>query len=81
MHIFEPYTNAAKPYGNIIGQGLRTNFYYAEGNIAFLVNPKYNLRFEVGALYRDEKNSDFNDKTPMITIGLRSSFRNIYTDF
>jgi hypothetical protein len=79
--IFEPYTNAAKPYGNIIGQGLRTNFYYAEGNIAFLVNPKYNLRFEVGALYRDEKNSDFNDKTPMITIGLRSSFRNIYTDF
>jgi hypothetical protein len=47
--------------------------------LAYLLNPKYNLRLELGGIYRTEKNSDFNDKTAMITFGLRSSFRQIYT--
>ncbi|OCX53969.1 gliding motility protein RemB [Mucilaginibacter sp. PPCGB 2223] len=81
QNIFESYQTPAKTTGNFIGQGLRTDFYYAEGKIAYLLNPKYNLRLELGALYRDEKNSVFNNKTGMITFGLRSSFRNIYNDF
>jgi hypothetical protein len=79
--IFKSYSNPAKFVGNYIGQGLRTDFYYAEGKIAYLLNPKYNLRLELGALYRNEKNSVYNNKTALVTFGLRSSFRNIYNDF
>jgi len=80
-NVLELYTQPARQYGNVVAQGLHTNFYYAGGKVAYLLNPKYNLRVEVGAIYRDEKNSVFNNKTGMLTIGLRSSFRNIYTDF
>jgi len=80
-NIFESYTNPARLYGNFTGQGLRTNMYYAEGKVAYLLNPKYNLRLEVGALFRDDTNSIFSSRAGLITFGLRSSFRNIYNDF
>lgn len=66
--------------GNFIGQGLTTNMYYAEAKVAYLLNPKYNLRIEIGGLYRKESNTLFIDKTTMLNIGLRSSFRNLYQD-
>ncbi|MDB5158114.1 MAG: gliding motility protein RemB [Mucilaginibacter sp.] len=78
--IFQLYINPAKFYGNYIGQGLTTNMYYFEGKVAYVLNPKYNLRIELGGLYRQEKNTAFNDQTKMITIGLRSSFKSIYND-
>jgi hypothetical protein len=78
--IFQLYNKPAQEFGNYIGQGLTTNMYYLEGKVAYLVNPKYNLRVEVGGVYRQESNSQFNDKTTMFTIGLRSSFRTIYKD-
>lgn len=64
-----------------IGQGINTQLYYAEGTVSFLLNPKYNLRFELSGLYRQEKNSAADNKTTMVTFGLRSSFRNLYHDF
>ncbi|OCX53970.1 hypothetical protein BEL04_06750 [Mucilaginibacter sp. PPCGB 2223] len=63
------------------GQGLATTLKYAEGTIAYVLNPKYNLRVEVGALLRQEKNAVSDTKTTLITFGLRSSFRNLYHDF
>jgi hypothetical protein len=77
---FEDYTDPARELGNYTGQGLTTNMYYLEGKIAYVLNPKTNLRIELGGLYRDEKNAQFNDKTAMITIGIRSSFRDLYDD-
>jgi len=66
---------------NTTGQGLATTLKYAEGTIAYLLNPKYNLRFEVSVLLRNEKNALTETKTEMISFGLRSSFRNLYHDF
>jgi hypothetical protein len=63
------------------GQGLATTLKYAEGTAAYVINPKYNLRFELGALVRQEKNSASDIKTVLLTFGLRSSFRNLYHDF
>lgn len=63
------------------GQGLSTTLKYAEGTIAYLLNPKYNLRIEIGGLLRQETNSVSDTKTAMITFGLRSTFRNLYHDF
>jgi hypothetical protein len=78
--VFQDYSKPAKDLGNYIGQGLTTNMYYLEGKVAYVLNPKYNLRIELGGIYRNETNAAFNDKTTMITIGLRSTFRNLYTD-
>lgn len=75
------YLKAIKPLGNYTTQGLRTDLYYAEARAAYLINPKYNLRLELGGIYRKERNSLSTSNTGLITIGLRSSFRNLYTDF
>jgi len=76
-----PYSEAIKQTGNFTSQGLRTDLYYAEGRVAYIINPKYNLRLEVGGIYRNERNALTNNNTGLITFGLRSSFRNLYTDF
>jgi hypothetical protein len=54
---------------------------YLDTRIAYVLNPKYNLRFEIGVVRRQEKNLLANDKTTLFNIGLRSSFRNLYQDF
>ncbi|MEO6150266.1 MAG: gliding motility protein RemB [Mucilaginibacter sp.] len=78
--IFQNYRTPAKTLGNFIGQGLTTDMVFLEGKVAYLLNPKYNLRIEVGGILRNEKNSVFNDKTAMLTFGIRSSFRSLYSD-
>ena len=61
--------------------GQNTSFKYAQGAISYLINPKYNLRLEAGATFRDEANSQYHSKTTLINFGLRSTFRDLYTDF
>ncbi|MBK0378000.1 gliding motility protein RemB [Mucilaginibacter segetis] len=78
--IFFSYQDPVHANGNYTGQGLTTNMIYLQGKVALLINPKYNLRLELGGIYRTEKNNMFNTKTSMITFGLRSSFRELYTD-
>jgi hypothetical protein len=80
-NIFIPYEQRELNYGSRIGQGIATNLTYLDGRVAFLLNPKYNVRLELGGVIRQEKNSEFNHKTSMITFGLRTSFRNLYYDF
>jgi hypothetical protein len=79
-NIFEIYTNPARVEGNYTTQGLTTNMVYFEGKVAYLVNPKYNLRLELGAIARDERNTQYNDKAVIITFGIKSSFRQVYND-
>jgi hypothetical protein len=79
MNVNEVYVPSSTP--TYVGEGLATSFRYAEGTVSFLINPKLNLRFELGALVRDEKNSAGDQKTELITFGLRSSFRQLYHDF
>ncbi|RYF17554.1 MAG: gliding motility protein RemB, partial [Flavobacteriales bacterium] len=55
--------------------------YTLQGKVAYLLNPKYNLRLELGGIVRQEKNSLATHNTAMVTFGLRSSFRNLYYDF
>ncbi|WP_295675324.1 gliding motility protein RemB [uncultured Mucilaginibacter sp.] len=63
------------------GRGLTTTLKYAEGTVAYILNPKYNLRMEIGVLLRQESNALSNTKTILFTVGLRSSFRDLYHDF
>jgi len=77
---FEDYTTPAKTLGNYMGQGLSTRMLYLDSKVAYILNPKYNLRIELECLYRDENNVQYNDRTDLVSIGIRSSFRQIYTD-
>ena len=79
-NIFIVYSKYAKFKGNTIGQGLGTKMLFLEGKFAFLLNSKYNLRLEIDALYRSDKNYQFDDKTSLLSFRLKSSFRNLYTD-
>ncbi|WP_316826365.1 gliding motility protein RemB [Pedobacter miscanthi] len=79
--IFKSYDTRSVQYGSHIGQGKGTDLYYVKGQVAYLLNPKYNLRLEVAGTYRRESNELGINKTGLLTIGLRSSFRNIYHDF
>lgn len=75
------YTStSASTTGTQVGQGINTRFIYAEGTASYLINPKYNLRFELGGLVRNEKNDLSSRKTVQVTFGLRSTFRSIYHD-
>jgi hypothetical protein len=79
--INEPYITRQQELGYKTTGGLKTNFYYADARVSYLINPKYNLRFELGGVMRTEKNSLGSDRTTQVTFGLRSTFRNIYQDF
>jgi hypothetical protein len=74
-----PYVPSTTPTS--VGQGITTSLYYGEGTISYLINPKYNLRLEGGALLRAEKTAAADHKTVMLTFGLRSTFRDLYHDF
>ncbi|MEO5911283.1 MAG: gliding motility protein RemB [Pelobium sp.] len=79
--IFKPYENREQDLNNKVAQGLTTDFTFLSFKTNYLINPKYNLRIELEGIYRNEKNTQFNNTTNWLTIGLRSSFRNIYYDF
>ena len=79
--IYKSYNTRNANYGNEIGQGLKTNLTFLEMNVAYLLNPTYNLRLELGFINRAETNNIITNKTNIITFGLRSSFRNLYNDF
>jgi len=79
--INQSYSDRFQDRGYKTGDGLKTNFYYVDGRVSYLLNPKYNLRLELGGVIRVEQNSLGRDRTGQITFGLRSTFRNIYQDF
>lgn len=79
--IFKDYDTRSVQYDSRVGNGISTDLYLLQGKASYLLNPKYNLRLELGGVFRNEQNVFTNDKTTMLTFGLRSSFRNIYHDF
>ncbi len=79
--IFKPYENYPQWYGNKIGQGVKNNLYYADFKAAYVFNPKYNLRLEAGYTHRlNYVKGQETQKSGVVTIGLRSSFRSFYSD-
>lgn len=79
--IFKSYNTRTSEYGNKISQGIKTNLLYLQGSVAFLLNPKNNLRLEASIAARQETNNIFKNKELIFQIGLRSTFRQLYYDF
>lgn len=79
--IFQSYRTIYNMYGNSIGQGVRNDIYYGHMRAAYVLNPKYNLRFEVGYTQRFKKIENApTEKSGVIQVGLRSTFRGFYDD-
>lgn len=79
--IFKSYSTRQNEYGNFTGQGLKVNLSYVDLRLSYLLNPKNNLRIELGYVRRDEWSAGKDAQTSWVTFGLRSSFRNLYYDF
>ncbi|RZK61850.1 MAG: gliding motility protein RemB, partial [Pedobacter sp.] len=80
-NIFLSYNDRSLNYGSRVGNGIATDLYFAKGKVSYLINPKYNLRLELGGVVRNESNNLGDRSTATINIGLRSTFRNFYDDF
>lgn len=79
--IFESYENYPNWYGNSIGQGIRNDLYFADVRASYVLNPTYNLRFELGYTHRQQNIADRPSiRTGVISVGLRSTFRPFYGD-
>ena len=80
-NIFLSYETRVQDYGVSTGQGIKTNLFFTEAKVSYLINPKYNLRAEVGGIIRKESSALTSQNTGLITFGIRSTFRNLYRDF
>lgn len=79
--IFQSYRTAPEVYGNYIGQGVKNDLFFADAKAAYVLNPKYNLRLELGYTQRYNKvENAATQKSGVVSFGLRSSFRNFYAD-
>lgn len=79
-NIFLSYETRVKDYGVSTGQGIKTNLYFTEAKVSYLINPKYNLRAEIAGIIRRESSAIMAQNTGLISFGLRSTFRNLYRD-
>ncbi|MCX6183230.1 MAG: hypothetical protein NT150_15060 [Bacteroidetes bacterium] len=68
-------------FGHQIGQGLRNTLLYTDIKVAYLVNPKTNLRVELGWMTRQQSNALMTSDLSYLYFGLRSSLYNYYYDF
>ncbi|MHC8948944.1 gliding motility protein RemB [Sphingobacterium hungaricum] len=79
--IFQSYSTYPNMYGNFTGQGVRNDLYYGDLKASYVLNPKYNLRLEMGYTQRYNRTEGLaTQKSGIINIGLRSTFRNFYGD-
>ena len=80
-NIYLSYETRKADFGNYIGQGILTHLYYGSFNVSYLLNPKNNLGLELGYIARRESSMLGISDISIITIGIKSSFRNLYYDF
>lgn len=85
--IYLPYTSREQELGNRIGQGLQGNLLYLHGRLAYWVNPKTGLKFEIGMRYRRLQAPGNLETSPVALsettwgfVGLRTELFNRYYD-
>ena len=80
-NIFKDNNTRPGEYGHTIGQGLKTNFFYMDGSVSYLVNPRNNFNIAVGGRIRKESNDLETKNTQHFWFAIRTSIKSIYTDF
>ncbi|MBN8702401.1 MAG: hypothetical protein J0M08_05020 [Bacteroidetes bacterium] len=75
-NIFLSYTTRRADFGNVLLQGVQTNFYYLSLSSSYLVLPKQNISIQLGAAYRQEGAT----KNLFATFSLFTPLFNFYED-
>lgn len=68
-------------FGNKLGQGISTDILTGELKISYLLNPKTNMRLELGAMIRNYKTAFQSAPTTFIYFGWSTNLNNSYYDF
>ncbi len=85
-NIFESYDTREQEFDNKTTQGVRSTTLFTDIRLAYIVNPKTNLRLELGATFRNfspaNETVDLkNMNTTFIHFGIRTALTNKYYDF
>ncbi|WP_034259613.1 gliding motility protein RemB [Altibacter lentus] len=84
--IYGTEDNRPSDLGNELGQGNTTDFFHAEVQAGYLINPSTNLKVYGSVIFRDFKpefNTEtvFENQTTWINFGIRTDLFNWYYDF
>lgn len=79
-NIFASYNTRDQEYDNRTLQGIPGSLLFVDTRVSYLLNPKTNMRLELGYILRDAKIDGASNATGIVTVGLRSSWRNLYQD-
>lgn len=84
--IYEPNESRPADFGITMLQGIKTKTLFGDFRTGFLVNPRTNLRLEMGITIRNvapekEVGALKNEKTKFFFVGLKSDLNNFYHDF
>ena len=74
-------TGRPSDFGIEMYQGNLSDLKSYSFNLAYLINPYTNTKINIGILYREFINEEKQDKTQLITFGIKSDLFNYYYDF
>jgi hypothetical protein len=78
--LYRSYTERPYEYGHTLGQGVDTKILTTELRLFYLINPKYNLNFEVGVTHRDIIRNGVSQPAQFVFAGISTGIFNRYTD-
>lgn len=80
---YDPAINNAvlNPFFNVIGQGIKTRISYYSLNVAYLLNPKNNLRLVLNYYYRSSNSKLLNSSANVISLGIKMSVPDRHFDY
>jgi len=80
-NVYDNYVDRPADFGIEMYQGNLTSVNIKNFNIAYIVNPKTNLKINLGVTLRDFKNEAGELQTQFINFGIKSDLFNHYYDF
>ena len=80
-NVYDNYVDRPADFGIEMYQGNLTTVNIKNFNIAYIVNPKTNLKINLGVTLRDFKNEAGELQTQFINFGIKSDLFNHYYDF
>ena len=80
-NVYVNYNERPADFGIEMYQGNLTTVNLKNFNIAYIVNPRTNLKINLGIILRDFKNEDGELQTKLINFGIMSDLFNHYYDF
>ena len=75
------YDENYKELGNEIAQGNTTNLQIIDVRVGYIVNPRTNMKLELGITNRVSKDLYSTDKNQYLFFSFKTDLQNLYYDF